>query len=501
VHNSAPNKPMCLLLFGITLTKSARTILAQFRGLLESSKYFHKVKKKIQFDEVLQQSANTIVPYVEGSGVIEFPNSIMITFGSQIQHSIGEDLFGCIFDEAEYRLASTSEVTTDLYLEVSKRIQSRFIGKRFIMVNLVSSIRNEFGVIAQYIKNGGAGKEFTRISSFNMWEFQASCGKLPKEALTKLFYVMRGTKTHPSKILDEIDSKRYETGEFKIPPGCEVLSIPTVYYDKFKLGVNKSLMDIAGVSIQTMDTPFDDLEGIQDKNLMSIITIEAPLMSDEPLVQKLPKDQFIETPYGMKLRRYPEVKRYMHIDLATTGEAGIAMVHKERFKTGQACYVVDFCIRIISPDRISLEAIQKFIVDLKRILAINLEIITADQYQSAPLLQYLEKNRIGKEVRRLSVDRTLDGYNALNSVISEKVLRIGQMHELASQLHNIYFTDNKPYVHVGRKDLADALCGAVFNSIMNSLDTPINPYFSDQGEDVEKFDNFVKKNFTEIEDI
>lgn len=405
---SAPNKPMVLLLFGITLTKSARTILAQFRSLLESSKYFHKVKKKAQFDDVLLQSGNTVVPYVETSGIIEFPNSIMITFGSQIQHSIGEDLFGCIFDEAEYRLASTSEVTTDLYLEVSKRIQSRFIGKRFIMVNLVSSIRNEFGVIAQYIKNGGAGKEFTRISSFNMWEFQASCGKLPKEALTKLFYVMRGTKTHPSKILDEVDSKRYETGEFKIPPGCEVLSIPTVYYDKFKLGVNKSLMDIAGVSIQTMDTPFDDLEGIQDKNLMPIITIEAPLMSDEPLVQKLPKDQFIETPYGMKLRRYPEVKRHIH---CFTGDTKILQADGSSISFKELLDANIKKLEVLSYDFNRKSFIKKLTNDVfktRKSKLLEIEFDDGYKVKCTPDHRFLTKNRGWVEAQNLNEEDELE---------------------------------------------------------------------------------------------
>ena len=177
------------------------------------------------------------------------------------------------------------------------------------------------------------------------------------------------------------------------------------------------------------------------------------------------------------------------------------MVHKERFKNGQTAYVVDFCIRIISPDRISLESVKNFILDLKRVLGINLSTLTADQYQSTSMLQYFEKNKVAKEVKRISVDRNLDGYSTLNSIISEKVLRIGQMNELATQLHNIYFTDNKPYVHVGRKDLADCLTGAVYNAAVDALDVPINPYFSDEGEDIKKFNTYVKDNFTELEDI
>lgn len=186
-------------------------------------------------------------------------------------------------------------------------------------------------------------------------------------------------------------------------------------------------------------------------------------------------------------------------DLADSGEAGICMCHKERRKRdNKTIIVIDFLIRIISPDRISLDSVQSFVVDLKKTLSLNLDTITADQYQSTAMLQYLEKHRIGKIVKRISVDRNLEPYNVFNSVVSEKLLKIGLMNELKTQLNNIYFSNGKPFARIGRKDLVDAIVGSVFNCVMETSDSPIYFYENDSQSDKEDFKKYVDENFITI---
>lgn len=479
VMSSSPSKPLCLLGFGVTLS-SVVDIKEGFRSLLDSCKYFYRVKKFSEFNDVPEDSG--IVPFFEKGDMIYFPNNIKIVLGSQVQHSIGKDIFGVVFDEAEYRLGSNKDSSTGLYLEVFKRVRSRFLGKKFIMINLLCSIKDEHGVIATHIRNGGAGYPYFKVSSMNLWDFQISSGKLDKSILDSAFYVMRGTKTHPSKILDQYEEEKYVSGEFKLPVNCEVLKIPSVFRADFKLNVHQSLRDIAGVATQGDEMPFDDLSGIEDKRLMPIITIDAPLMSNEPLLKKFPQEFIIETPNGYKWRRLPTVKRYVHLDLADSGEAAICVTHKERNKKdNRIMYVVDFLVRILSPDRISLESVQKFVVDLVRVLNMNLEVLTSDQYQSTAMQQYFIKNNIGKNVKLLSVDRNLEPYATLNSIISEKLLRIGTLNTLKPQMEKIYFNNGKPFVRDGRKDLVDALVGSVYNAAMNSVDSPIY-YFEEEDE-------------------
>jgi hypothetical protein len=159
-------------------------------------------------------------------------------------------------------------------------------------------------------------------------------------------------------------------------------------------------------------------------------------------------------------------------------------------------YVVDFLIRIISPDRISLESVRDFMVDLKKKLGFSIEMITADQYQSTAMLQFFEKYNTGKIVKRLSVDRNLEPYATLNSLISEKLIRIGTLGEARKQFNNIYFAEGKPHARIGRKDLIDALVGSIFNAATNPLDVPSNVYIEDAGESAEeRIDKEIKESF------
>ena len=111
----------------------------------------------------------------------------------------------------------------------------------------------------------------------------------------------------------------------------------------------------------------------------------------------------------------------------------------------------------------------------------SFEVLTADQYQSTAMLQYFQKNNMAKEVKLLSVDRNLEPYATLNSIISEKLLRIGTLNTLKPQMEKIFFSNNKPFVREGRKDLVDALVGSVYNAAMNSMDSPIY-YFEEEDE-------------------
>ena len=186
-------------------------------------------------------------------------------------------------------------------------------------------------------------------------------------------------------------------------------------------------------------------------------------------------------------------------DLATTGEAAVCAIHKERDENNRTLLVVDFLIKIISPDRISYESVQNFLLDLKRVLNMNIETLSADQYQSTSILQLLEKHKIARTVKRISVDTTLEAYSIFSSIISDKSIRIGAMHDLRNQLNNVYFDyeantkRGKPRVHLGRKDLSDGLVGACYNAITKVDDIPINTYI----EDLDSFFNKVRENTIE----
>ena len=61
------------------------------------------------------------------------------------------------------------------------------------------------------------------------------------------FYVMRGTKTHPSRILDKHDEELYLAGNFNVPSLCEIIKVPLAYKPNFLRRIDEAIRNIAGV--------------------------------------------------------------------------------------------------------------------------------------------------------------------------------------------------------------------------------------------------------------
>lgn len=488
---SISSKPMNLQLMSLTKSKSSHTLLDQFKHILKCSKYYEKVKKP---DEFVDYENSIVVPWCERKeesiDYIEFPNFIRIKPGSQDFHAIGEDIFGLLFDEAEFRKGASAEKTSLLYLQVMDRLKSRFSGRRYIMSTLCSSVKTDNGVIGTYIKSIPKGDKYTKISSYSIWDVKYS--KQVREC-ENWFYVLRGTKTHPSKVLNKDEKELFEKNSFLTPTGCEVIKVPDIfdYKRSFLSNVQRALQDLAGIMVIGEERPFDDLENLEYNFLTPVFNISASLKNNDPLYLQFPiSDLFEQSPIGYSLKRYPDTQRFLHVDLADTGICAITMCHKELNKeNNKILYVIDFCVKIASPDRINLSSVLNLILDLKKKFNINIKKITADQYQSTYLLQELEKNNIN--CGRLSVDRDLIPYNNFASIIYERCLRIGTMGELKTQLSKIYYHNNKPF-HLERKDMADSIVGSVFNATMDSTSQPIN-YFVEFDEKTIKevfFDNF-----------
>jgi len=199
----------------------------------------------------------------------------------------------------------------------------------------------------------------------------------------------------------------------------------------------------------------------------------APLKGETPLWRQIPSSFYVRTPEGLRVSRYPNVYRYMHLDLADTGQAGISIVHKERSIGDKVLYVADLILRVNSPNRISFEALFQFVIDLVQVFHIKFSKITADQYQSTAFLQMCETRHLADNVEKLSVDRdAADAYATWSNIIADDAFKCGPCDYMKEEMSNIFFDKNKPYVSVGRKDVSDSVCGSVFNAAKNPLDYP-----------------------------
>jgi hypothetical protein len=480
---TGPSKPMILQLFTVTKEKAQTTLIERVGILLSTCKDYVKVSHVKDFASYDAPGFDHLTPWVFTGDSFEFPNNIKIYAGSQDRHVLGEDVFGGLLDEAEFRIGSKGLVDKafTLYDNIFERIRSRFLGARFVLMCLLSSIAHEKGVMATHIaelRNDPTGK----VSQYSIWDT-----KYP-DALRHdgHFWVMRGTQRHPSRVLSNEENILAERGLFDLPPSCTIVKVPRRYQADFQRRTEQSLMNLAGQASMGQEVPFDDLSKIEDNNLCPVLHVTAPLGNaaqsiPSPLRGQLPENLFVATPEGYRFKRYPAATRYGHWDGAAVSSAGLAIVHKELSVTGKVFYVADLVLKITSPNRINLEAVKEFIIDLRDYFGLGFKAFTADQYQSEQLLQKLTSIGYAETVQVLSVEKTRTPYDTLSTIVAQDCLKVGMMRDLKRELEGVYFENNKvfkQYIEGSHCDMADALCGAVHNAVMSLHDTPSNIYES-----------------------
>jgi hypothetical protein len=472
---------MILQLFTVTKEKAQTTLIERVGILLSACKTYNKVQHVREFADY--EGQGDITPWVFTGEGFEFPNAIKIYAGSQDRHVLGEDVFGGMLDEAEFRIGSKGMVDKafSLYDNIFERIRSRFLGVPYTLMTLLSSIAHEKGVMATHIsqlRSDPTGK----VSQYSIWDT-----KYPNAIEQDgHFWVMRGTQRHPSRTLEPQESALAEKDKFDLPPSCTLVKVPKRYQKDFERRTEQSLMNLAGQASMGQEVPFDDLSKIEDSSLCPVLHISAPLGNANqpipaPLREQLPRDLFIATPEGYRFKRYPAATRYGAWDGAAVSSAGLSVVHKELSRTGKVFYVADLILKITSPNRINLEAVKEFIIDLRDYYGLGFKTFTADQYQSEQLLQKLTSIGYAETVEVLSVEKTRTPYDVLSNIVATDCLKTGMMRDLKRELEGVYFENNKvvrQYVENSHGDMADSLCAATYNAVQSLYDTPSNVYES-----------------------
>lgn len=287
-----------------------------------------------------------------------------------------------VFDEAEEK---DSTEAFSLYTGLRERIRSRFLNSSLIYCALISSSKSKSGMVWEYIHKIKPNDPETLLLDPAIWEVKGEALALSG----KKFWIYVGTKTHPSKVLpEEYNDVPLDKLNYVPPAGCDLMEVPIEYKREFENNIEAAIQNIAGRTTDTSDRPFDDLSLLGDcKNLIPEIHLEAPLGDPTPLIEKLPKDLFQMTTFGMKLARYPSAPRFCHVDLASqsSSQAGYSLWHKEyRINSvgeREIVFVADFISWITAPNRIDHDAIKKLSLDLRDKAGVYIKTISYDQYQ------------------------------------------------------------------------------------------------------------------------
>jgi hypothetical protein len=290
------------------------------------------------------------------------------------------------------------------------------------------------------------------------------------------FSLLVGTDNYPTRVLND-DDERGVT----YPDTAEVEQVPNSYRAFFMSDPEGASRDILGLASNSI-TPFFS----QRHKIIECILAgkEAGLT---PFVEKsdvtLAADgmpQIIED----LLPDDREAMRFVHVDLASAVDrVGIVMVKYDGHTAVEnpqepnsfdllPKFVVEMAVSI-KPDSLNHAdpaEVRKWVMQLATHHKLNIEQVSYDGWQSKESLGLLRQAGIASA--EISVDKKSDPYKTLRSAIYEGRILLPDSDLLRTELVSLEYLSKKDKVDhppKGSKDVADALCGAVYAASRNRL--------------------------------
>jgi hypothetical protein len=446
--------------------------------------------------------------------LIRFKNQpFEVMTGSRDLHALGLDLFSFMMDEVNFMRVVEDEETAELkgqayeiYNATTSRLLSRFSRPGGVIPGiamLLSSRTAQTSFLEERIEKARENPHCF-VSDYKLWECKpkhrfASIWGMPAPVPT--FEVEVGDRTANSRILNPGDKPR---------EGSKTVTIPGELREKFEEDVNQALRDLAGVATFNLNPLISDRQSIFEAVRG---TMKHPF-SQESVILDFKDDYFIEDSFLLKevcrvegSKYIPRLNagcpRYVHCDLALSGDsAALAMSHMSGMKSirrpnpdgtesreESPFILVDLMLRILPPkgSQIDLGKIRAFIFYLRKFFPLH--VVTCDGFQSADMLQMLSKQ--GLTAKLLSIDREDIPYLSLRAAHFER--RIGMYHygpyvdEVLDLTRNVRKRKvDHPAKNSrggkGSKDVADAVCGSVWNCINSDVAVKSAPPVLDDGQ-------------------
>ena len=451
----SPATQLSQFLLSYSLNKSRELLLDPFTSIMESSPFFEKertlagIKEREEEFKRVGKVDKMYYSTASPTSALSFASGLSIKLASSPQAILGNTIVSIVMSElAFFTLADkTSEYIMNVYNKSLNRVDSRMHGNYWGRVILDSSPNDLNNAIDQYVVYEAPKNKKNMIIKGSMWEWRP---EQYKEEFDKkqTFKVFTGGNGSPPRILKPGDALLAKSSD---ADKTKIITVPMSLYDAFEADIIEALKDNAGIPSGATDSLITDYQPIEvmfNNNLRNIYKdIHAEAMKDP---NELIWDQIVDTFFVKKLGKYefyykPNLPRCISIDQSyATDVCSISMSHVERwFDTSEDVYVVDFSIAI-SPtkdDHINLEAVHKFINELKTKGNIHIDHISFDHFQSEVTIQNLKREKF--DVENLSVDDKLDPYLNLISLIKRNRVVAGKNIFLKNNLKSLQMTHSK----------------------------------------------------------
>ena len=405
-----------LLFFNVTKDLAKGVAFREFNDTLRESPWFNA-------HGTFSRSERDFYYIPEGGKII-------IDYGSDAVHGLGQQVFCAIMDEVNFAQAGVKDVKKAkakmkrTYNTLAARVTGTFKhgGQVFGKIFAVSSKNSDSDFMEDYVAEqlaAGAG-DHMYISDKPQWEV------LPRETFSsETFTIAVGGRHQKSFVVPDNQCFPEALADLE-SQGFRLLHPPVDMKSQFLADFDIALRDLAGIAVLGSASYFT-----QEMLTKCINTSRRnPFYSD--ILQIGVKDNMAIEDYfhieevPASLKRTPI---YIHLDLALVNDrAGMAgagitsrkdIVSKDGKTISMPVFTQMFAGAVEAPrgDKISYAKIVAFLCWLRK-SGFNIARISRDQYQSEYLAQQLEAQ--GFTVDKISLDRTPDGYEALHSVLCDE---------------------------------------------------------------------------------
>ena len=481
-YGLAPGTAIVFVIQSKTYALAKKVAFNQFGGKLRESPYFMKY---YPFDP-------------KATSELRFRNDVFVRpISSADTAALGMTVFGAMLDELNFMSRIQKSQRADgreydqaerLYNTVQRRIKTRFhtFGKVPGKLILISSANQPDDFIEQKEREREAQlaeRGVTDIYTVRMAHWEA----YPPHKLSKQTFLV--------DIGDELRAPRLLSSMEEAIDSSTVLKVPMDYRKEFERDLEAAIRDIAGRPVSSSGTYFR-----QRDKLMAAITEHERIYNQKQLFTvptvclteyRYHLDKLINEEFITMLPNNQSVFA-LHIDAAVSADGdhcgiGVSMLGgykwverttnwdpflKRYVKTEPAEYpilVVGGVLEVVPPqgDEIDLELVLEFVRLV--VSRIRVKYVTADQYQSAQLLQGMRKqvNVFGETIKTgvISVDKDITAYAQFKQAMRDLRLYLPRHETLLREAMEVEFNIKKFKVDHptgGSKDVLDAVVGSCF---------------------------------------
>ena len=382
----------------------------------------------------------------------------------------------CFVDEISFQrnidLDKQKQKALDIVNTALGGMKTRFIkhGKNPTLMILASSKRSEKSFLEQHIQQKAKSeKENTLVVDEPVWVVK------PKGTYSdKTFRVGLGNKFLPSVVIpDSEDSQTF------IDKGYTILNVPIDFKAEFQDDIERALCDFAGISSSELNKYIsgEAVMGVTYEEFVNPMTREILEVGNGPDDKQQYFDYFDLNKVPKELMYRP---LFLHMDMSVSGDmtgiAGVWITGKkpstQEDQTRDLRYQLAFAFSVKAPKgrQVSFEKNRQFIYWLKE-QGFAVRGVSTDTFQSYDTGQSLTARGIPYEI--ISVDRVDTQshiclpYSHFKNVIYEKRIKMFRQNTLIEEIVNLERNINTGKVdHPDgfRKDVCDAVCGALYNA-------------------------------------